>query len=81
MIFSELYPQNKLLDYIQFFRIRRFIIPPNVKPHPKPFPPHPEQCITFYPRGTEIMEVDGTNVKRKRARSIISQIGINPPLA
>lgn len=72
MIFKEIYPIEKLKEFVQMYRLRHFIIPPNFKTYPKPFPPHPEQCITFYPRGAEITEIVATQKKIRRPRSIIS---------
>ncbi len=72
MIFDEIYPIEQLKEFVHLYRLRHFIIPPNFKTYPKPFPPHPEQCITFYPRGAEITELVARQSKVRRPRSIIS---------
>ncbi len=72
MIFQDVRPCVPLQEYLSVFRIRHFIIPPNLKVYPKAFPPHPEQCITFYPRGTEITEIISNNTIIIKPRSIIS---------
>ncbi len=72
MIFRDIMPCLPLQEYIYLFRLRHFIIPPGLNPHPKPFPPPAEQCITFYPRGTEVTEWIGGHLKTRRPRSIIS---------
>ena len=38
----------------------------------KPFPPRPEQCLIFYPRGFEITEFTLYNNKTQRPRSVIT---------
>jgi len=72
MIFDEVHPQKKLGEFISCYRLRHFIIPSHITPDPKPFSPHPEQCITFYPRGAELTEFVNSKLMVKRPRSIIS---------
>jgi AraC-like DNA-binding protein len=72
MIFYNINPQKCLEEFVSCFRLRHFIIPNHLKPSPKPFSPHPEQCITFYPRGIELTEFIGSKQTLKRPRSIIS---------
>ncbi|MUP44681.1 AraC family transcriptional regulator [Gramella sp. BOM4] len=43
-----------------------------IKPFPKPYPPHPEQCIIFYPRGAEVVNFAGDAKKITRPRSVIT---------
>lgn len=72
MIFDDIYPQKKLEEFISCYRLRHFIIPNHITPAPKPFSPHPEQNMTFYPRGAELTHFVNSNLVVKRPRSIIS---------
>ncbi|MCM8568636.1 hypothetical protein NE848_04550 [Gramella jeungdoensis] len=71
MIFENVYPCAALQEYVSLYRIRHFIIPSNLRTTPKPYPPHPEQCIIFYPRGAEVTNFSGENSKHTRSRSVI----------
>ena len=72
MIFDDIQPHKNLEEFVSCYRLRHFIIPNHITPVPKPFSPHPEQCITFYPRGAELTEFVHHNRIVKRPRSIIS---------
>lgn len=72
MIFTDIHPNSRLKEFIRLFRIRHFVIAPNLSPTPKPFSPHPEQCITFYPRGAEITHYVKQNTTKTRSGSILS---------
>lgn len=72
MIFKDIYPQSRLKLFVRLFRIRHFIIAPDLTPTPKPFSPHPEQCITFYPRGAEITHYIKENTTKTRSKAIVS---------
>ncbi|MDX2047679.1 MAG: helix-turn-helix domain-containing protein, partial [Chitinophagaceae bacterium] len=51
---------------------RHFIIPANLLISPKPYPTRPEQCMTFYIRGSEVTEIPSGQYKMMRPRSVIS---------
>lgn len=72
MIFKDIYPAPPLDQFVQLFRIRHFIIPPNITVHPKPYTPRPEQCMTFYARGYEVTEVSSLPEKIRKPRSVMS---------
>lgn len=72
MIFKNVFPCYALKDYVSLYRLRHFIIPPNLEPHPKPYPPHPEQCMIFYPRGAEITNFAGETLKTIRPKSLLA---------
>ncbi|MCP9198829.1 AraC family transcriptional regulator [Gramella sp. GC03-9] len=72
MIFQNLDPCKALQEYVNLYRIRHFVIPPGMKPFPKPYPPHPEQCIIFYPRGAETVNFAYDPLKVIRPRSVIA---------
>ena len=72
MIFRDIYPHSRIQEFVRLFRIRHFIIAPNLTPTPKPFSPHPEQCITFYAKGAEITHYVKQNTTKIRSKSIVS---------
>lgn len=72
MIFRDINPDSRLNEFVRLFRIRHFIIVDGLIPNPKPFSPHPEQCITFYPRGAEITHYVKDNETKIRSKAIIS---------
>ena len=69
MIFQSYQPVPALKEFVKAFRIRHFIIPRGMKTHPKPYPPHPENCITFYVKGRELKELlsDGSSIEPPRS--------------
>lgn len=52
-------------------RLRHFVLPPGHNLSCKPFPPRPEQCIVFYPRGFEVTEQLYTGTRVHRPRSVV----------
>lgn len=56
MIFKDIYPSKPLQEFVKLYRLRHFIIPSEIKIHPKSYPALPEQCFIFYPRGAEKVE-------------------------
>ena len=72
MIFSDITPPLRLIEFVRLFRIRHFIIAKDITPEPKPFSPHPEQCITFYPRGAERTHYIKENKTKIRSKAIVS---------
>lgn len=72
MIFKSIYPCSALQDYVSLYRIRHFILPPTFGTIPKPYPPHPEQCFIFYPRGAEMTNFPGEDLKSIRPRSVLA---------
>lgn len=68
MIFRDYFPTPQLREYIEVYHLRHFVFSNNVKPPFKPYPPRPEQCMTFYARGMEISEhVDGNKIEKPRS--------------
>ena len=72
MIFKSISPCAALQEYVSLYRIRHFIIPPNFPAAPKPYPPHPEQCIIFYPRGAEVTNFSEESNKTTRSKSVLA---------
>jgi AraC-like DNA-binding protein len=64
-------PSDKLKKYIQEIRFRHFICKEAGHLPYKPYPPRPEQCITFYPRGNEIYEHHLSSLKNKNPEAVI----------
>jgi len=72
MIFKDFHPSPHLKEFIEIYHLRHFIFPAGKKLPFKPFPPRPEQCLAFYPRGAEITELVPDGVKIKKPRSVIT---------
>src|SRR5215203_2257791 len=72
MIFKDFYPSPHLKEFVEIYHVRHFIFSAAKKLPFKPFPPRPEQCIAFYPRGAEITELVPDGVKIKKPRSVIT---------
>jgi len=72
MIAKDFLPQEHLKGYIDRYRLRHFIFPTGMLPPVKPFPPRPEQCLTFYIRGTETYRYFKEQLEVKKPRSVIS---------
>jgi hypothetical protein len=56
MIAFNTTPAAFLREYISEIRIRHFLSDKEDINSFKPYPPKPEQCITFYPKGFEIYQ-------------------------
>ncbi|HEY0750545.1 MAG TPA: AraC family transcriptional regulator [Chitinophagaceae bacterium] len=72
MISKDFTPSPLLYEFISSYRLRHFVFNGLIKPSFKPFPPRPEQCLIFYPRGKEIAEYLSSGEKIERPRSVIS---------
>ena len=72
MISQDYLPSEPLRDYIRHYRLRHFVLPSGHNLSCKPFPPRPEQCLVFYPRGHEITEQLYAGTKVQRPRSVVS---------
>lgn len=72
MISRDCLPSEPLRAYIRMYRLRHFVLDQNRPLSFKPFPPRPEQCLVFYPRGYEVIEDTGTGNKIQRCRSVLS---------
>ena len=69
MIFKDFRPRPQLEEFVEIYHLRHFIFSNNIKLPFKPYPPRPEQCIAFYPRGSEFTEVvpDGCIIKKPKS--------------
>ena len=72
MISRNIQPAPELREYIYRYRIRHFYFDGSKTVPLKPFPPRPEQCIVFYPRGAETIEYPSSSINVQRPRSVIS---------
>lgn len=72
MIARDVLPAPELQEFIYRYRLRHFLFDGSIVPAPKPFPPRPEQCLIFYPRGGETIEHRSIGLQIQRARSVIS---------
>lgn len=68
MIAQDILPSPPLTEYIQQYRLRHFVFANNIQPPPKPFPPRPEQSLTFFVRGHETaLYANGVTYTKKRS--------------
>lgn len=72
MFSKDIQPSEALRNYIKLIRLRHFIVNPTARLSFKPFPPRPEQCLIFYPRGFEIIENVVSGQKTARTGSVVS---------
>lgn len=72
MTSQDYLPSEPLKPYVKTYRFRHFLFRQQIEQPFKPFPPRPEQCLTFYPRGYEAVENVYSGIKIKRPRSVIS---------
>lgn len=72
MISKDFLPSEPLRDYIQHYRLRHFVFENGLIPTIKPFPPRPEQCLTFYVRGAETCRYLYDGLEIIKPRSVIS---------
>ena len=69
MIFKDFRPSPPLEEFVEIYHLRHFVFSNNKKLPFKAYPPRPEQCIAFYPRGSELTELvpDGAIIKKPRS--------------
>lgn len=71
MISRDYLPSESLREYIRLYRLRHFVLNGNRPLSFKPFPPRPEQCLVFYPRGYEVLENATSGERTQRPRSVL----------
>ena len=72
MISKDFLSSEPLKEYIHRYRLRHFVFQNGVSPTIKPFPPRPEQCLTFYIKGAETSRYLHAGTEIKKPRSVIS---------
>lgn len=56
MVFHKFLPSPFLKEFIREYRIVHFAFDNNSTIPFKAYPPRPEHCLCFFPRGTEVVE-------------------------
>src|SRR4051812_7561576 len=72
MIVKDILPTQILQEYIRHYRLRHFVFSNEVQPPVKPFPPRPEQCLTFYVGGYETAYFLDQGIVFEKPRSVLS---------
>ena len=72
MIAKDFLPRLPLSNYISQYRLRHFVFANGITPSVKPFPPRPEQCLTFYVRGTETSRYLREGVEITKTKAVVS---------
>src|SRR5215213_9241353 len=72
MIFKDFRPSLLLEEFVEIYHLRHFVFSTATKLPFKPYPPRPEQCIAFYPRGSERAELVPDGLTIKKPRSVIT---------
>jgi len=72
MIFKDFNPSPQLEEFVEVYHLRHFVFSNDKKLPFKPYPPRPEQCIAFYPLGSELTELVSDGVIIKKPRSVIT---------
>ncbi|RAJ80066.1 helix-turn-helix protein [Chitinophaga dinghuensis] len=71
MVLFEFPPSRQLADYVRTYRIVHFQFDHSQPSFCKPYPPKPEQCLTFYPRDCERVEYMGSNKQAGNLRAVL----------
>lgn len=56
MVLFEFSPSVHLAEYVRVYRVVHFVFDSKMQIPFKPYPPRPEQCLSFYPRDLERVE-------------------------
>ena len=72
MISRDILPSSLLQGLISQYRLRHFVFRNGIVPPAKPFPPRPEQCLTFYIKGKETAKYLKEGLEIHKPRSVIS---------
>ncbi|MBJ6108479.1 AraC family transcriptional regulator [Hymenobacter sp. BT523] len=56
MIFQDFLPRPELREYVACYHLRHFVFRPGEAVPFKPYPPRPEQCLSFFPRDAQRVE-------------------------
>lgn len=65
-------PSECLREYIYQYRLRHFVFQKELIAPVKPFPPRPEQCVTFFVRGVEKSKYFSNGTEVIKPRSVVS---------
>jgi AraC-like DNA-binding protein len=61
MLLKDFSPAKELLEFVRCYRIVHFTFDSKDLPPAKPYTPRPENCLSFYPYDTEVVEYTETN--------------------
>lgn len=67
MFLDNIIPSNDLSEYIRKYTILDVVFSPEQNLPFKPYTPHPQDCLQFYPRDTETVTINSDRYSGKRA--------------
>jgi AraC-like DNA-binding protein len=74
LLLNEIIPNPLLAGFVRLYRIIHFVFPKNITIPPKAYTPRPEQCLQFFPVGSnEISYAGKTGSSITRNAAIIGQ--------
>lgn len=71
MVLQEYKPSFLLSEYIRTYRLVHFVCSGIDILPPKPYPPRPEHCLSFYVRGTENVEYQNSGKKNGNLSAVL----------
>ena len=71
MVLQEYKPNLMLSEFIRTFRLIHFVCSGIDILPPKPYPPRPEHCLSFYVRGTENVEYQKSGIKNGNLSAVL----------
>lgn len=71
MTLADFPPGQVLSKYVRVYRVVHFSFDQADKIPPKPYPPRPEHCLSFYPRDTETIQYADNDTRIKGHKSVI----------
>jgi AraC-like DNA-binding protein len=71
MVLNEFHPSKHLKEFIRVYRVVECKFDNNVDIPFKPYPPKPEQCLSFYPRDVETVEYAKSGVKVSNLHAVL----------
>jgi AraC-like DNA-binding protein len=75
MVLSEFSPSVHLAEYVRVYRVVHFSFDSSTQIPFKPYPPRPEQCLSFYPRDRERVDnpINGSSISNIKVALIGQQ--------
>ena len=71
MVLLEFRPSPFLSEFIRTYRIVHFVFDNSVVVPFKPYPPRPEQCLSFFPKETEAFECPANNKRVSNLKTVL----------
>lgn len=71
MVLSEFIPGPSLTAFVRVYRVVHFVFSDVANIPFKPYPPRPEQCLSFYPRDTETVEYVNSGKKVTNLKTVL----------